>query len=537
MSTSLFEYPTRQEVPSDVQIPAIKGRILIDGKIRNQGFALKEVRSPCAIRSASGALEHPVIGETPNCTSEQFMEAVDAAVKAWAKGQGEWPTARMEERITAVVRLRQMIAEKRDLLAKLLMWEIAKTKADAYAEVDRTLVYIDDTVEAVKQLDRDSSRIQFSGGIMAQIRRMPLGVTLCMGPFNYPFNETFATLVPALILGNCIVVKSPRFGQLFWDVLLEPFQQSCPPGVVNIVNGLGRQIIEPAIRSGKIDVLAFIGSSPVANQIKLSHPRPHRFRSILGLDAKNPAIILKDAALDAAVEECVRGALSFNGQRCTALKMLYVHRDVAKAFVEKLAAKVDTLKCGLPWDVGASITPLPDPQKPAALTAFVADAVAKGARLANARGGQIHGSLFAPAVLADVRADAKVALEEQFGPVVPVTVFDRVSDVEQWLVESPFGMQASIFGEDPEVMGGLIDGLSNQVCRININTQCQRGPDVYPFTGRKGSAEGTLSVTDALRQFSIRAMVAAKQDANGKRVFKAILDQDHSSFLNTHIVL
>lgn len=533
----MIQYPTRQEIPSEVQIPEIRGRILIDGKILDQGFARKPVHSPCSIRQPDGSLQNPVIGETPDCNAEQFMDAVDAAVKAWDKGRGEWPTARMEERIAAVARLRQLIAEKRDLLAKLLMWEIAKTKADAYAEVDRTLVYIDDTVEAVKQLDRDCSRIQFAGGIMAQIRRMPLGVTLCMGPFNYPFNETFTTLIPALILGNCIVVKVPRFGQLFWDVLLEPFQHATPAGVVNVVNGLGRQIIEPAIRTGKIDVLAFIGSSPVANQIKLSHPQPHRFRSILGLGAKNPAIILKDAKLDNAVEECVRGTLSFNGQRCTALKMIYVHRDVAQIFVEKITTKVDSLKCGLPWEAGTSITPLPDPQKPKQLTDYVSDAVTHGARLANPRGGKIEGSLFAPAVLADVKMEAKIAQEEQFGPVVPILLYDRVQEIEELMVNSPYGMQASIFGEDPEIIGHLVDGLSNQVCRINLNTQCQRGPDVYPFTGRKGSAEGTLSVTDALRQFSIRAMVAAKQDADGKRVFKAILDQDHSHFLNTHIVL
>src|SRR5437868_4535996 len=157
---------------------------------------------------------------------------------------------------------------------------------------------------------------------MAQIRRVPLGVTLCMGPFNYPLNETFTTLIPALIMGNTVVVKMSRYGELFWDYLLEGFRDCFPAGAVNIVNGLGRQIVSPAVRSVKIDVLAFIGSSPVANKIKLSHPQPHRFRSILGLDAKNPAVILKDADLDVTVAECVKGSLSFNGQRCTALKIL-----------------------------------------------------------------------------------------------------------------------------------------------------------------------------------------------------------------------
>ena len=192
------------------------------------------------------------------------------------------------------------------------MWEIAKPWRDAQSEFDRTIQYMNDTIDATRQLDRDGSRIQFAGDIMTQIRRMPLGVTLCMGPFNYPLNETFTTLIPALIMGNTVVVKLPRFGQLLWDILLEPFQECFPAGVVNVINGAGREVIAPAIQTGKIDVLAFIGSSQVANQIKQAHPQPHRFRSILGLDAKNPALILPDANLELAVSECVRITLSFN---------------------------------------------------------------------------------------------------------------------------------------------------------------------------------------------------------------------------------
>ena len=155
---------------------------------------------------------------------------------------------------------------------------------------------------------------------MAQIRRAPLGVTLCMGPFNYPLNETFTTLIPALIMGNSVVVKVARYGQLLWEPLLEPFATAFPAGVVNVVNGLGREIVNPVVKEGKLDVLAFIGTSRVANQIKMSHPQPFRFRSILSLEAKNPAVILPDASIDNAVAECVRGSLSFNGQRCTAFE-------------------------------------------------------------------------------------------------------------------------------------------------------------------------------------------------------------------------
>jgi glyceraldehyde-3-phosphate dehydrogenase (NADP+) len=418
------------------------------------------------------------------------------------------------------------------------MWEIGKSWVDSTGEFDRTIQYVNDTIEELKRLDRNSAQLQFAGGVMAQIRRAPLGVTLCMGPFNYPLNETFTTLIPAVIMGNPVVVKLARFGQLLWEPLLEGFRECFPEGVVNIINGLGREIVAPTIRSGKVDVLAFIGSSRVASEIKSQHPNPHRFRSILSLDAKNPAIILADADLENAVAECLRGSLAFNGQRCTALKMIFVHRSIAAEFTERFVEKVDALTVGMPWEKGVQITPLPDAGKPAYLKGLIEDAVAKGAKLANPnQGGKTEGTLFRPAVLTGVPLSAKVAIDEQFGPVVPIREFDAIEEVEEYIVRSNSGAQVSLFGKDPRVLGGLIDRLANQVCRINLNSQCQRGPDVFPFTGRKDSAEGTLSVLDALRCFSIRSMVAAKQDSAGKEVVRAVLQTDASRFFSNHIVL
>jgi glyceraldehyde-3-phosphate dehydrogenase (NADP+) len=105
------------------------------------------------------------------------------------------------------------------------------------------------------------------------------------------------------------------------------------------------------------------------------------------------------------------------------------------------------------------------------------------------------------------------------------------------VVESNFGQQVSLFGRDPETIARLIDPLVNQVSRVNLNSQCQRGPDTFPFTGRKDSAEGTLSVSDALRVFSIRALVAAKDDPLNKQIITDIVRQNRSSFLTTNFIL
>jgi glyceraldehyde-3-phosphate dehydrogenase (NADP+) len=524
MTNTLPEFPG---------VPKLTGRILIGGKLISNGYDSKPVFSTCHRDSTA-----PQLGTTPQVTIEILAEAVDAAVKAWAKGLGAWPMARMEERIKAVAKFRDQMFAQREIVCRLLMWEIGKNWADALGEFDRTIQYIDDTIAEVKNLDRESSRFRFAGGVMAQVRRAPLGVTLCLGPFNYPLNETFATLIPAIIMGNSAVVKVPRYGQLIWEPLLEAFSDCFPAGVVNIVNGLGREIVDPVVKQGKLDVLAFIGTSTVANKIKISHPQPFRFRSILSLEAKNPAIILENAELDNAVSECVKGSLSFNGQRCTAIKMIFVHKNIADEFTKRFVKKVDELVAGLPWEPKVSITPLPDIQKSKYLHGLIDDAVAKGAVLANpTRGGKVEGALFFPAVVTKVPLDARLAIEEQFGPVVPIHEFSELQEVKNYIVDSPYGNQASLFGRDSSQMGKMIDFLSNQVCRININAQCQRGPDVYPFTGRKNSAEGTLSVFDALRAFSIRCMVATRQDAAGKDVIQDILRGDSSQFLSTNIVV
>jgi glyceraldehyde-3-phosphate dehydrogenase (NADP+) len=520
-------------LPEFPGVPELTGRILIDGKLIASGFESKSVFSTCHRDT------RPVkLGTTPQVTIEILGQAVEAASKAWAKGLGAWPMARMEERIKAVSKFRDGMLAQREIVCRLLMWEIGKNWADAQNEFDRTIQYIDDTIAEVKNLDRESSRFRFAGGVMAQVRRAPLGVTLCLGPFNYPLNETFTTLIPALIMGNSVVVKVARYGQLIWEPLLESFCQCFPAGVVNIVNGLGREIVDPVVKQGKLDVLAFIGTSTVANKIKISHPHPFRFRSILSLEAKNPAVVLEDADLANAVSECVKGSLSFNGQRCTSLKMIFVHKKIADDFTKRFVAAVEALVAGLPWEPKVSITPLPDTEKSKYLHALIDDAVAKGAVLANPeRGGKVEGALFFPAVVKNVPLNARLAIEEQFGPVVPIHEFSDIQEVKNYIVDSPYGNQASLFGRDADQMGTLIDFMSNQVCRININAQCQRGPDVYPFTGRKNSAEGTLSVFDALRSFSIRCMVATRQDAAGKDVIQDILRGDSSQFLSTNIVV
>ena len=127
--------------------------------------------------------------------------------------------------------------------------------------------------------------------------------------------------------------------------------------------------------------------------------------------------------------------------------------------------------------------------------------------------------------------------EEQFGPVIPVVSFSNIDQPLNDMANSEYGQQVSLFGQDVKELGSLIDTLANLVCRVNLNSSCQRGPDVYPFTGRKNSAVGTLSVFDALRSFSIRTFVASKDNEYNNQILNNLLNSDHSNFINTEYLL
>ncbi|MBS0510090.1 MAG: NADP-dependent glyceraldehyde-3-phosphate dehydrogenase [Proteobacteria bacterium] len=532
-------FPTEADIPAECRVlaPLHQRSILLNGEMQIWKGDTRAVHSPVSIRDADGRLTPVELGSFPVTGTNEADAAIGAASAAYDNGRGQWPTMSVAERIACVENFTNQIVARRREVVNLIMWEIGKSLADSEKEFDRTIDYIKATIAELKRLDNDNSRFQIVDGTIAQIRRSPLGIVLCMGPYNYPMNETFCTLIPALIMGNVVLFKPPRFGVLLYYPMLEAFRSAFPAGVINIVYGQGNVVVPHIMSSGKVNVLALIGTSKVADQLKKAHPKTNRLRAVLGLEAKNAAIILPDADIELTVKECIAGSLSFNGQRCTAIKMILVHQAIADQFLRRFCEEIGKLKIGMPWEKGVTITPLPEMAKVAYMDECIADAVAKGARVLNDGGGNSVGTLFNPAVVFPVREGMKLYREEQFGPVIPVAPFEDIETALDYVITSDHGQQVSIFGTDPDQIASLVDPLVNQVCRVNLNAQCQRSPDVFPFAGRKDSAEGTLSVHDALRSFSIRTMVAARQTEASKKLLDSIVLGNKSNFVNTRFIL
>jgi len=515
------------------RMPSVDGAVKFIGGIRSPfGGKSVDVTSPIYDEKTG---ERAVIGKLAQLDEEDAIAAVNAAAAAWDRGQGKWPQMSLAGRIAAVEALIVELTKKREEIVELLMWEICKTTSDAAKEFDRTIEFVRAAISEVrKDPSMCSGLAEWTelSGTRARARRGPVGVLLGLAPFNYPLNEMYAMLMPALIMGNTAVIKLPATGGLVHILTAEAFAKALPPGVVNFVSGSGRKTMPPIMRSGLVDVLGFIGGTSAMDAVVKEHPEPHRLKVFAQLAGKNMGIVLPDADLDVAVQQVTLGATSYNGQRCTAIKLIMVHDSIADAFVARLVESVGALKAGLPWEPNVAITPLPEPGKPKYLEELIGDALGKGARLANAErgGGELAGALMTPAIVDAVTPKMRLFHEEQFGPVIPVARYSDVAEVHAALKASWNGQQASIFTADPKAAGPLVDALSSTVGRINFNAQCGRGPDMVPFAGRRSSAMGTMSISEALRAFSIETVIAHPA---ADKAATALADQleRHSSFL------
>ena len=477
---------------------------------------------------ATQQLQPAVIGKMPQFSTQDALAVLHHSVAAWKGGMGIWPQMSLQERIQAIQRFFQELSARKQEMVDILMWEIGKNEADATGEIDRTVQFVEELIETLQSSDEYKGVWKSIGSsTTAFVRRAGMGVIMALAPYNYPINESYATIIPALLMGNVVLVKIPAVGGLAHLLTMEAFAKTLPPGTINFIAGSGRATMPPIMETGLVDGLAFIGSSKAADNLIHSHPHPHRLKVFLQLEANNMGILLSDifeqennSVLENAVDEAVLGSLSYNGQRCTALKIFFVHTKHAKTFAQKLAEKIEALPMGLPWQthgdkaIPSKITPLPNQHRVEYMKSLLDDALSKGAKIINKDGGSIIGgkesTLMVPAVLYPVTPDMNVYHEEQFGPLVPVAVYDDLETVLEFGRTGPYAQQVSIFTVDPKQSAHLLDKFSSVFAKVNLNSQCGRSPDVLPFAGRRSSAMGVMSVGDALREFSVPTVVAYK---------------------------
>ncbi|EKE29994.1 MAG: NADP-dependent glyceraldehyde-3-phosphate dehydrogenase GapN [uncultured bacterium (gcode 4)] len=498
---------------------------LVNWEQREFKWECQKVISPITYSDANWTLLNYELSGYPLLWEKEALEALDSAVEAYDDWNWEWPSMKPKERIRRMKEFAAQIVSNRKDIITYLMWEIGKTRDDASKEFDRTIEYILDTTDEYSALLDEDSKIEFTKWIATTKKRTPTWPTLCMGPYNYPFNETFTTLIPALLMWNTIIYKPAKFWVLFNLFLQRWFMDCFPKWAVNIIYWNWKDIITPIMRSGKIANLAFIWSDSVADSIISQHPYPHKLNSVLWLWAKNAWIVFAWCDMKDTVKQCLAGSLTFNWQRCTALKILLIQDEIFDEFQEEYLLQLSKLKFWMPYEKDVKLTPIPDQWHLVFLESLIQDAKDKWATIINECWWKRVWSYLHPAVLTGVEKWMRIYDTEQFWPIVPLVRFSDPEEVKAYIKDSKYWQQSSVFFWENTAgwkVNEMIRFLSNQVCRVNLNAQCQRSPDSLPFSGRKDSALRTLSLRDALEVFSIPMFVAA--DENSRVWLKAIED-------------
>ncbi|CAM4025601.1 NADP-dependent glyceraldehyde-3-phosphate dehydrogenase [Alkalicoccus chagannorensis] len=431
--------------------------------------------------------DHELAGSVPALSQEE----VDRAIRQTADVQENWEAAEGHERSELLHRWAEELEKMTDEIGYMIHREVGKTLSSGKSEVKRTAQLIRHTAE--EGLRTHGSFIQgdaFPGAsksTKAMVQKVPHGVVLAISPYNYPVNLAASKIAPALITGNTVVFKPATQGAVSGLMMVEALVNAgLPEGVLNVVTGRGSVIGDFVVTHPKVDMITFTGGTDTGQHIA---KKASMIPVVLELGGKDPAIVLDDADLDKTAKEIVSGALSYSGQRCTAIKRVMVVDSVADELVAKLKEKVAALKVGRSSE-DADITPMIDQKSADYVTSLIDDAKSKGAVVVHE--GQQEKNLLGPTVLDSVTEDMRVAWEEQFGPVLPIMRISNEFEAVDLEKRNAYGLQASIFTKNLENAFALSDKLN--VGTVQVNGKTSRGPDHFPFLGVKNSGQGVQGI-------------------------------------------
>lgn len=520
MDKSVF--PKINDIPESIlpSSPEEQNTTLLDGRLCTSDLITQEVYSPVYAFSGSEKPEQIYLGSTPLMNHRQAEEALHSARRSFYSSG--WKEKSPKFRADAVRAFLNALSERREKIVNLLMLEIAKSRSESDAEFTRTIEYLRATADTAEKM-HEEAEIRNPRGFAGRVLRTPRGVIVTSGPSNYPLFETYSLSIPALLAGNSVIMKIPRFGALLHYYIIDLLAEYFPAGTINTIFGKNEDTLNPIMRTGEVDMLAYFGNSMFAEPLIFAHPKPYRLHALLGLEAKNPAVVFPDADIETAAHETALGSLAFNGQRCAAVKIIYAHKSIYEEFISELTRQTLSQKVGMPWTEGVKITPVFDLNRIQYLTSLYSDAIESGAIDETKSGGKFEKSLFYPVLLSNVNRKMRLAAEEQFGPIVPVMKFEDISEIYEDVKISDYGQQISLFGKTDSELARAAEEFAFSFGRVNINTKCQRGPDVFPFTGKKNSALGELSFEETLREFSVHSVIAGKDNQITKNTLDRIL--------------
>ncbi|WP_346839499.1 aldehyde dehydrogenase family protein [Microbulbifer sp. SAOS-129_SWC] len=425
---------------------------------------------------------------------------VDSALALLVEGRAKQAATPAFERSNILMRLAQLLLERKEELATLITEETGKTISDSRVEVDRAYnTALGCAVEARgitgEALDSDAFPPQREK--IGVVLWKPLGTVLCITPFNFPINIAVHKIGPAFAAGNTVLFKpgpqNKRSAALLVELCYEAgIDTSVLQMLIPDIDATSYAVAHPQVHA-----INFTGGTAAANAIAA---RAGYKKLLFELGGNDPLIVMADADLDAAVNAAINQRFATAGQRCTAAKRLFVHRDVFAAFSALLVAATEQLKVGDPMQDDSFVGPLIHSAAADEVEGRIAAAVANGASVLC--GHRREGNIIWPTILDNVADDADLVADETFGPVIPLRAFDDIGELVDLVNSTPFGLQAGVFTENLALAKQLFNRLDVGLLAVNDGPGFRA--EHFPFGGVKESGVGREGVRYAIREMSFQ---------------------------------
>jgi aldehyde dehydrogenase (NAD+) len=461
------------------------------------------------VGASSGALfenrnpanREDLIGLFPKSSADDVAGAIDAARRAYAR----WRLVPAPRRAELLFRAAQLIAERKEQLARDMTREmgkvLAETRGDVQEAVDMTFFMAGEGRRQYGQTVPAELRDKFAMSV-----RQPMGVCSIITPWNFPMAIPSWKIIPALVCGNTVVFKPATLTPLSAVNFVKALEDAgVPAGVVNLVMGGGDEVGTAMTTSSDVRVVSFTGSTAVGRTV--SERAAPGFKKVhLEMGGKNAVMVMDDANLDLALEGCLWGGFGTTGQRCTAASRVIVHHAVYQAFLERFVARARALRVGDGLDQATDMGPSISKSQLETVKRYVEIGRYEGARLVSGGhpltgGAHANGFFHEPTIFADVAPTMRIAQEEIFGPVVsviPCRSFEEAIEIANGV---EYGLSASIYTQDVNRAFAAMRDLYTGIFYVNAPTI---GAEVHlPFGGTKNTGNGHREAgTAALDVFS-----------------------------------
>ncbi len=443
-----------------------------------------------------------VMTEVADASPEDGLDAVAAAAEALPR----WSAKPPRERAECLRRAYQLMTERSEQLARLMVLENGKALRDARGEILYAAEFFRWYAEEAVRID-GSLMIAPSGTNRIMVQRQPVGVSYMITPWNFPAAMATRKIGPALAAGCTVVLKpakeTPLTALAVAGLLTEA---GVPDGVVNVVptNKPG-PLTQAVIADPRVRKLSFTGSTEVGRML-LKQAAEYVLNCSMELGGNAPFLVFEDADLDAAVEGAFIAKMRNGGEACTAANRFYVHESIAGKFSAKLAAKLAALHVGPGLEDGVDLGPLVNADTRSKVSALVDSATGDGAQvLTGGRAPDRSGYFYEPTVLDGVPADAAILSEEIFGPVAPIVRFADQDEAIERANSTEYGLVSYLYSSDLRRALQVAEAL--EAGMVGINRGVVSDP-AAPFGGVKQSGLGREGGHDGLLEYTETKYIA-----------------------------